>query len=127
MNMLQSKKPLATLAVQNLERAKQFYEGKIGMKSSPGRKEGILLFETGGAPLLVYESRFAGTNQATAVTWSISEGLAGLVKDLREKGVVFEHYDIPGVSREGDLHQAGVMKVAWFKDPDGNIHALNDG
>src|ERR1700690_3570153 len=85
--MLESKKPVTTLAVQNLERAKQFYEGKLGLKASPGRKEGILLFETGGAPLMVYESRFAGTNQATAVTWSISEGLAGLVENLAEKGV----------------------------------------
>ena len=38
--------------------------------------------------------------------------------------MAFEHYDLPGMTRQGDLHVAGDMKVAWFKDPDGNIHSL---
>ena len=37
------------------------------------------------------------------------------------KGITFEHYDMPGMKREGDIHVDGDMKVAWFKDPDGNI------
>jgi hypothetical protein len=43
------------------------------------------------------------------------------------KGVAFEHYDFPGVTREGDVHVMGPMKSAWFKDPDGNIIALMGG
>lgn len=43
---------------------------------------------------------------------------------LREKGVAFEHYDMPNTKRQGDIHTAGPHRVAWFKDPDGNIHAL---
>jgi hypothetical protein len=43
------------------------------------------------------------------------------VQQLKAKGITFEHYDMPGVTREGDIHVAGDMKVAWFKDPDGNI------
>jgi hypothetical protein len=38
--------------------------------------------------------------------------------------VTFEHYDLPNMTRQGDLHVAGAMKVAWFKDPDGNIFSL---
>jgi catechol 2,3-dioxygenase-like lactoylglutathione lyase family enzyme len=125
--MLGSTKPLATLAVQSLERARKFYEGVLGMKATPGHRDGILLFETAGAPLLMYESRFAGTNQATAVTWTITQGIDNLVRDLKAKGVTFEHYEFPGVTYDGDLHLIGSMKAAWFKDPDGNIHALNDG
>jgi hypothetical protein len=50
--------------------------------------------------------------------------LDAIVRTLGGKGVVFEHYDLPGLTREGDIHVAGPMKVAWFKDPDGNIHSL---
>jgi hypothetical protein len=41
--------------------------------------------------------------------------------ELRAKGVKFEHYDLPGAKREGDLHVSATRKVAWFKDPDGNL------
>jgi hypothetical protein len=46
------------------------------------------------------------------------------VTDLKAKGVAFEHYDMPGVARKGDIHVAGHLKNAWLKDPDGNILAL---
>jgi hypothetical protein len=49
------------------------------------------------------------------------------VKGLRERGVAFEHYDMPEMNREGDIHIAGSMKTAWFKDPDGNILCLMGG
>jgi hypothetical protein len=38
--------------------------------------------------------------------------------------VTFEHYDLPNLTRQGDVHVAGPMKTAWFKDPDGNIFSL---
>jgi hypothetical protein len=45
----------------------------------------------------------------------------GVVSALKAKGVRFEHYDMPNVVLTGDVHVFGDMKVAWFKDPDGNI------
>jgi hypothetical protein len=54
------------------------------------------------------------------VTWTVDD-VNDEVAALRTKGVVFEHYDMPGMTREGDVYVAGDMKVAWFKDPDGNI------
>lgn len=39
----------------------------------------------------------------------------------------FEHYDMPGMKREGDVHFAGDMRAAWFKDPDGNILSIVSG
>ncbi len=44
-----------------------------------------------------------------------------VVRDLKAKGVRFEHYDLPGMTRQGDIHVAGQLRTAWFKDPDGNI------
>jgi hypothetical protein len=71
--------------------------------------------------LNVYRSQYAGTNRATAVTWLVGDDVEGVVRALKAKGVTFEHYDMPNMKREGDNHVAGDMKVAWFKDPDGNI------
>ena len=45
---------------------------------------------------------------------------------MKAKGVKFEHY-MPGLKLQGDVHIGGDMKVAWFKDPDGNILNIVSG
>ena len=70
--------------------------------------------------LNVYRSDFAGTNEATAVTWEVDD-IEAEVASLKGKGIFFEHYDMPGLALEGDVHVGEGMKIAWFKDPDGNI------
>jgi len=114
----------ATLAVKNLDAAEKFYEGTLGFTRVPGNESGVTSYRCGGSTLTVYESRFAGTNQATSATWIVRDDLAGVVKDLAAKGVKFEHYDMPGMQLEGDVHVMGDGKAAWFKDPDGNILAI---
>jgi hypothetical protein len=57
----------------------------------------------------------------------VGDDVEGVVRALKAKGVTFEHYDMPGMSREGDIHVGGNMKVAWFKDPDGNILNIVNG
>jgi hypothetical protein len=47
-----------------------------------------------------------------------------LVKELRAKGVAFETYEMPGASWENDIATMGEVKVAWFKDPDGNLFSV---
>lgn len=71
--------------------------------------------------LVVYESQFAGTNQGTAITWPVGDRFDQAIGELQAKGARFEHYDMPGLTRNGDVHEAGGMKLAWIKDPDGNI------
>jgi len=80
----------------------------------------VVVFTSGQSLINVYRSQFAGTNKATALTWPV-EDVEAEVRALKAKGVTFEHYDIPDLKLEGDIHVAGPMKVAWFKDPDGNI------
>jgi catechol 2,3-dioxygenase-like lactoylglutathione lyase family enzyme len=113
----------ATIAVKNLAAAKKFYEGKLGFKVVHAEGDQAVTYQSGKSQLLVYQSQFAGTNKATAATWMVKD-VEGLVKDLKAKGVAFEHYDFPGMTRKGDVHVAGTRKNAWFKDPDGNILAL---
>jgi catechol-2,3-dioxygenase len=121
--MLGSKDATATIAVKDLSVAKKFYEGSVGLKPLPTREPEVVNYKSGSSTLLVYRSQFAGTNKATAVTWSV-ENTEEEVRALKEKGVVFEHYDMPGATLKGDVHVMGSMKAAWFKDPDGNILAI---
>ena len=120
--MLSDKDAIATIAVKNLETAKKFYEGTLGLPKVMENEE-VLAFRTGDSTLFVYRSPYAGTNKATAVTF-VAEEVEDLVRTLKGRGVSFEHYDLPNLTRQGDLHVAGSMKVAWFKDPDGNIFSL---
>ncbi len=121
--MLGNPDAIATVAVRNIEAARKFYEGTLGLKQTRSEEPGVLGYKSGKASVLVYESQYAGTNKATAVTWAV-EDLEGVIRDLKAKGIRFEHYDFPGTTRTGDVHGTGKTKAAWFKDPDGNILAL---
>jgi catechol 2,3-dioxygenase-like lactoylglutathione lyase family enzyme len=125
--MLGQKNALATVAVKDLEVARKFYENKLGLKIAGPTGPEVLTFESGTSKILVYKSQFAGTNQATAVTWVVGEEIDAIVRDLQAKGVAFEKYDFPGVTHEGDVHVFGRMRNAWFKDPDGNILSVVNG
>ena len=119
--MLGDKDAAANIAVKNLETGKKFYEDTLGLTQTGAEGQEVIVFKSGNSTVNVYRSQYAGTNQATAVTWMVGEDIKGVVQQLKAKGIIFEHYDMPGVTREGDVHIAGDMKVAWFKDPDGNI------
>jgi catechol-2,3-dioxygenase len=121
--VLENTDAIATIAVKKIAPARKFYEGTLGLKPMPTEETGVQTYKTGNSNVLVYESQYAGTNKATAATWAVQD-LEGVVRDLKAKGIRFEHYDMPGTTRKGDIHGAGKTKAAWFKDPDGNILAL---
>ena len=125
--MLGNKKPMATIAVRNLDAARSFYEGRLGLMPDDHQEPGTVSYRSGDASLLVYPSQYAGSNLATAVTWTVGEELDETVRTLKSRGVVFEQYDFPDMVRDGDVHVMGPMRVAWFKDLDRNIHALVNG
>ncbi len=121
--MLSNAPVCATIGVKDLAKAKEFYEGKLGLQPSKDASEdetGGVLYDSGNSKLFVYQSSYGGTNQATSATWSVND-VEAEVNALKSKGVTFEHYDMPGATLEGDIHVMGDMKAAWFKDPDGNI------
>ena len=115
----------ATLAVSDFEAAKTFYEGTLGLTAAMAM-EGAAIYTSGSAQLLVYESEYAGTNKATALTFTVDD-INGEVRTLKDKGIFFEHYDVEGLKSEGDIYSGENMKTAWFKDPDGNILSLFEG
>lgn len=118
--MLRDTDAIATLAVKDLDVAAKFYEQTLGLNRADNEEEEAIVFESGDTVINVYRSNFAGTNKATALTWAVND-VEDVVRKLKAKGVRFEHYDLPETTREGDVHVSGDIKVAWFKDPDGNI------
>jgi catechol 2,3-dioxygenase-like lactoylglutathione lyase family enzyme len=122
--MLGDKNVTATLAVKDLAAARSFYENTLGLTQIEGGPEdpSAVVYRSGDSAVLVYESRYAGTNQATGASWAAGDDFDEIVRALREKGVTFERYDdLPGTTRDGDVHVMGDLRAAWFKDPDGNI------
>ncbi len=117
--MLSNREAVANVAVKNLDVAKKFYKDTLGLQEVSTDEE-VAVFKSGNSTLNVYRSKYAGTNKATAVTWAVDD-LNAEVNALKKKGVTFEHYTMPGTKLVGDIHEAGNMQVAWFKDPDGNI------
>lgn len=125
--MLNEHDVTAMIAVRDLRKAREFYQGILGLEQVGAEGEEVIIFASGSSTISVYRSKYAGTNQATALTWAVGEDLEELIRDLRAKGVTFEHYDMPGMTLNGDLHVGGDLKVAWFKDPDGNILSIANG
>lgn len=118
--------PVPMLAVKDVARARRFYTETMGLRESKDVMEGILQFRAGDIAFLVYPSEYAGTNKATALTWVVGDQLEKVVQALKAKGVTFEHYELPDTVRKGDIHESGPVRNAWFKDPDGNIHAISN-
>ncbi len=114
------------LPVKDLKVAEKFYEKTLGLKRVGEEPDEAVTYQSGGSTLCVYRSEFAGTNKGTAALWEI-EDVEGTVGELKAKGVTFEHYDdLPGLTRKGDIHLAGDFRVAWFKDPAGNILSVQN-
>lgn len=125
--MLADKDAIAMIAVKDLAAAARFYEEILGLEKLDSPEDQVLVFRSGSTKLNVYRSEFAGTNQATTVMWNVGGELESIAARLKSKGVVFEHYDMPGLTLDGDIHAGDRMKVAWFKDADGNILSIVSG
>ncbi len=125
--MLKHANAVANIAVRDLATARKFYEGTLGLTQVGEEGDELIAYKSGDSTIFVYRSDFAGTNQATAMTWVVGGEVDNVVRALRDKGVAFEHYEMPDMTPDGDVHAAGDMRVAWFKDPDGNILNVVNG
>ncbi|MGI8610969.1 MAG: VOC family protein [Sphingomicrobium sp.] len=114
------------IAVKDLDRARKFYEDTLGLETREEMGGEVLALKSGDTTISVYRSEFAGTNKATALTFEVGD-IEAEVRELKDKGVLFEQYDMPGLVKQGDLYVADGMKTTWFKDPDGNILSLLEG
>jgi len=113
------------LPVKDLKAAQKFYEQTLELEKVNVNPDTAVTYKSGNTTLVVYRSDYAGTNKGTAALWEIDD-VDGTVQELRAKGVKFEHYDMPGLTLDGDIHRAGPFSVAWFKDPSGNILSVQN-
>ena len=125
---LAGRKVEPTIAVSDMAKAREFYEGKLGLSGARDLPDGGVRYQSGdGTSLHIYPSpRNAGKTQATLAHWDVADTEA-TVRELTEKGVTFERYDLPGLKTdERGIATLGGVKVAWFKDPDGNIVSVSE-
>jgi catechol 2,3-dioxygenase-like lactoylglutathione lyase family enzyme len=126
--MLSDFTPIATLPTADLSRARDFYEGKLGL-TPQGEGLGGVPYTCGSGTVFIYESAYAGTNQATAVNFNVPlSAFDDEVGALRDKGITFLTFDVEGMEwNEGVASIGDAMKAIWFTDPDGNILNISAG
>lgn len=129
---LSSYRLTAMIAVTDMTRATEFYEGKLGLAAVRTDADGSKVYTSAGEEsLVVYPSPdHAGSSTATLVAWHVDD-VEQLVDELTSAGVTFEQYEGVlesgfdyGTDERGISPRAGGGKVAWFKDPDGNLFSI---
>jgi len=118
--MLANSRLVAILPVVDIERARAFYEETLGLQAIDV-DDGVI-YECGqGTQLALYQRDTPTKADHTAVAWVV-DNIEEAAQALREKGVVFEQYDMPGIKTdEREIATMETIKQAWFKDPGGNI------
>jgi predicted enzyme related to lactoylglutathione lyase len=111
------------IPVSDLARARSFYEGKVGLVPKEEYAGGVI-YECGGSEAFMYPTSNAGTSQASQAFWSVDD-VEAEVTELKARGVVFEEYDMPGITMENSIASGGGARTAWFKDTEGNILAVS--
>jgi catechol 2,3-dioxygenase-like lactoylglutathione lyase family enzyme len=119
------------LPAQDLQRARAFYADKLGLEPREERPGG-LLYRCGSGEFALFESDGAPSGSHTQMAWQVSD-IDQAVAELEARGVVFEEYDVPGLTTVGRIAQvdgnylskggAG-ERAAWFKDSEGNLLAI---
>src|SRR6478735_10836216 len=124
--MLNDSKVTANVPAADLARAATFYADKLGLTPTSKDTGGLIYDTAGGTTFYLYETEFAGQAGHTIAQWHV-QNVADEVRDLKAKGLIFEHYDMPGVAWDGDVASIeGMGHAAWFKDSEGNIMCLDD-
>ena len=116
-----------TIAVSDIVEAREFYGGTLGLTGARDLPDGGVRYESGdGTSVHIYPSaKNAGRSPATIAHWDVADTEA-TVSELTDNGVTFERYDLPGLKTdERGIATLGSVKVAWFKDPDGNILSVS--
>jgi catechol 2,3-dioxygenase-like lactoylglutathione lyase family enzyme len=127
--MLSDHTPVTTLGTADLSKARDFYEGTLGLTMQREGPGGIF-YRCGTGEVFVYESQFAGTNKATAVSFDVPEAaFDDEVRALRDKGIRFLTFEADGMawSDDGVAMMGESMRAVWFTDPDGNILNISSG
>ena len=120
--MLTNSPAHATLPTTDLARARAFYEGKLGFKPGLEMADGVM-YDTGGTRFLVYPSGGKASGEHTQMGFVVDD-IAAEVAELKQRGIEFLEYDLPGLKTDNSIAIVGDSKGAWFKDTEGNVLAV---
>ena len=121
--MLQSSPMYSYIPARDVNRARQFYEQKIGLKPKQELAGGVVYEFGKGTACFLYPTENAGTSKASQAFWQVDD-IEREVNELKKRGVKFEEYDMPDMKVRNSVYSGGGAKAAWFKDTEGNILAL---
>jgi catechol 2,3-dioxygenase-like lactoylglutathione lyase family enzyme len=130
--MLSNSKVTANIPAADLERARSFYADKLGLEPVDER-EGGLLYETGGQEFALFASTGRASGDHTQLGFVVPD-LDVAVRELRERGVVFEEYDLGGLPvQDGIVEIDGYYpsrapvgeRAIWFHDSEGNLLGIS--
>ena len=124
-NDLVSAKLVAFLPTRDAERARAFYESRLGL-TFLNDDSFALIFNANGTMLRIVRAGNFTPAPFTVLGWHVAD-IVGTVAQLRERGIAFQNF--PGLEQdENDVWTApGGTKVAWFLDPDGNVLSISQG
>ena len=122
--MLQKSPMYAYIPAKDLGRARKFYEETLGFQAKEEYAGGVVYEFGAGTACFLYPTPNAGTSRASQAFWGV-DNVEREVAELKARGVVFEEYDLPGVTMQNSIATGGGAKTAWFKDTEGNILAVS--
>jgi len=129
--MLSNSRISAVIPVTDLARARQFYEGVLGLTVLREiLEQGTVIYHSAGTYLTIYQRQTASSGEHTIAAFELEGDFDAVIDRLSARGVTFDTFEIPGVDLPWD--DRGVLKdgnrsSAWFKDPDGNVLAIGKG
>ena len=122
--MLSNSSPMAFAATQNPEPARYFYEKALGLKLV-SEDPFAIVFDANGIMFRLQKVRKVVLTGYTTLGWQVKD-IRAEIKTLKENGVQFERFDGMGQDELGVWTSPSGAKIAWFKDPDGNILSLTE-
>jgi catechol 2,3-dioxygenase-like lactoylglutathione lyase family enzyme len=124
-NPLASSRVTCMLPVKDLARARNFYEGSLGLEPLGAKPDGKFIYHCGGTELALFPKPEGTRAEHTALSFRV-ERIDDAVKALEQRGVCFADYDLPGLKTVGHVCVLGAEKAAWFQDTEGNILCLHE-
>lgn len=113
------------LPVKDMARARDFYERCLGLMPGNFKPDGKFEYVVGGCILALFPKPEGTKAEHTAISFRVPDIVASIA-GLKQAGVAFEDYDLPGFKTVDHVCVLGSEKAAWFKDTEGNVLCLHE-
>lgn len=123
--MLSDSTVTTMLPVIDMDRARTFYEGALGLKPQGFKPDGKFVYQVGGSALALFPKPGGTKAEHTAISFQVPD-ITGTIQRLKAAGVVFEDYDFPDFKTVNHVCVLGAEKAAWFKDTEGNYLCIHE-